>query len=174
MGRRAGSSLWELRAQCPWVSVGDYSCSFSRRCLDFLLLYFANPRDTPNGSLNGERTVFTHNSWTDYLSGRIPLPCSSQSKVYVAVSGDASFLVGADGSGARAHIEDTAGVTSGPWSRDNSRIAILSVLLPWRDETVVLSTVAPDGTHRRHLARFREEQPMAESPAPKRPWYRLR
>ena len=89
------------------------------------------------------------------------------------MSGDAVFLVGADGSGVRAHIEDNAGATFGSWSPDNSRIAVLSVTLPRRDETVVLSTVAPDGTDRRVLVRFREEQLVAESPSPKRPWYRL-
>ena len=84
-------------------------------------------------------------------------------------NGDAVFLVGADGSGVRAHIEETTGATFGSWSPDNSRIAILSVLLPRRDETIVLSTVAPDGTDRRVLVRFREEQLVGENPAPKRP-----
>ena len=97
----------------------------------------------------------------------------SQDDATILVSGDAVLVVGADGSGVRAHIEDNAGATFGSWSPDNSRIAVLSVTLPRRDETVVLFTTAPDGTDRRVLARFREEQLVAENPSPKRPWYRL-
>ena len=93
----------------------------------------------------------------------------SRDDATILVSGNTVFLVDADGSGVRAPIASNYG----SWSPDNSRIAVLSVILPRRDENVVLSTVAPDGTDRRVLVRFREEQLVAESPSPKRPWYML-
>ena len=93
----------------------------------------------------------------------------SRDDATILVSGNTVFLVDADGSGVRAPIASNYG----SWSPDNSRIAVLSVILPRRDENVVLSTVAPDGTDRRVLVRFREEQLVAESPSPERPWYML-
>ena len=100
---------------------------------------------------------------------RLHLEWSRDSASILVSNSHAVFLVGADGSGVRASIEGTYG----SWSPDNSRIAVLLVRLPRRDETVVLSTVAPDGTDRRVLVRYSEEQLVAESPSPKRPWYRL-
>ena len=100
---------------------------------------------------------------------RLHLEWSRDSASILVSNSHAVFLVGADGSGVRASIEGTYG----SWSPDNSRIAVLLVRLPRRGETVVLFTTEPDGTDRRVLVRYRDERLVAESPSPKRPWYRL-
>ena len=128
--------------------------------------------DVPVGA-----TLYSINSDGSDLRAMADLPAEpwsyhlewSRDDALILVSdGLAVLLVGADGSGVHARI----GGTYGSWSPDNSRIAVLLARSRRGDEIVVLSTVAPDGTDRRVLVQYKDEQLVAENP-PERPWYRV-